>query len=57
MFQFLVENVTGFAERFEPTVADQDHPLYWSILELLEGIIFGIDEDFQPILSGGSFEL
>jgi hypothetical protein len=57
IFQFTAENAIGMIERLQPLNAELDHPLHWSILELLEGVVFGIGEDFGRILSAGTIQL
>jgi hypothetical protein len=57
ILQFSAENVILLAEKLATTVADQEHPLRWSILEMLESVIFGLDEDFSSILASGCYRI
>jgi hypothetical protein len=57
IFQLAADNALGLVERLPAVAREQDHPLHWSILELLEGMVFGVDENFNRILSSGLYQL
>jgi hypothetical protein len=57
LLQFSAENVVLLAEKLETTVADQEHPLRWSIIEMIESVVFGLDEDFSAILANGCYKV
>jgi hypothetical protein len=57
ILQFCAENAPMLAERLEIAKAEDEHPLHWSVLELLETGIFGVREDYTSMLEGKAFVL
>jgi hypothetical protein len=57
VLQFCAENATLLTEKIEETKIEDEHPLHWSILELLETRLFGDKEDYGDLLKGKSYVL
>jgi hypothetical protein len=57
VLQFCAENAPLLADRVDIAKADDEHPLHWSMLELLESGIFGVKEDYAHILEGRTYML
>jgi hypothetical protein len=50
VLQFCAENAPLVADRVDLAIGEDEYPLHWSILELLETAIFGTREDYSKII-------